>query len=131
MMSRPRLLIIDDEDGILDMMRAHFALRGFEVFTAPDGGEGIRLCEAVDPDVILVDLKMKQVDGDRAVPELRRLAPSAKIFVISAYQDDIIRRRMDGLGMDAYFEKPVSILKIEEKVREAVEEIVREIIFRP
>lgn len=109
---KPKLLAIDDETGVLEMIRAHFEMRGYEVFTASDGGEGIELCEQVRPDAILVDLKMRQIDGDKALPRLRELVPEAKIFVVSAYQDDITERRIAGLGADAYFEKPISIIEL-------------------
>jgi CheY-like chemotaxis protein len=115
-----KLLAIDDEPGVLDMVRGHFELRGFEVFTAEDGVEGISLCEKVRPDVILLDLKMKTMDGDRAFPELRRLVPDAKIFVISAYQNEIMQKRLAGLGVDAHFEKPISIISLERIIREAL-----------
>jgi len=110
---RPKLLVIDDEPGVLEMISGHFGLRGFEVFTAGDGGEGIQLCSTVHPQVIVMDLKMKEFDGDQALPELRRLAPNAKIAVVSAYQDEIMEKRMIALGADAYFEKPVSLQLLE------------------
>ena len=113
----PKILAIDDEAGVLDMIRGHFELRGFEVYTASDGLTGIDLCRQVQPDVILLDLKMKKIDGDRALPELKRAAPQAKIFVVSAYQDEILQRRLAGLGVDAHFEKPVSVLELERAIR--------------
>ena len=119
-MPTAKILAIDDEEGVLEMIRGHFEIRGFEVHTARDGEEGIALCESREPDVILVDLKMKFMDGDRVIPELVRKAPRAKIFVVSACQDDIMRRRLAGLPVARYFEKPVSILELEKAVREAV-----------
>ena len=116
----PKLLAMDDESGVLSMIRGHFEPRGYEVFTASDGREGIELCEKVHPDVILLDLKMKQMDGDEALPSLRRLVPKAKIFVISAYQQEIISKRIAGLGADAFFEKPVSIVELERTVRQSL-----------
>ena len=117
---KPKILVIDDEQGILEMIQGHFSLRGFEVFTASDGREGIEVCGRVLPDIILLDLKMKEMDGDAALPELRRLVPAAKIFVVSAYQDEVMEKRLHGLGVDAHFEKPVSIIEIEKIIREAV-----------
>jgi len=115
-----KLLAIDDETGVLEMIRGHFELRGYDVFTASDGTEGIEVCEAVKPDVILLDLKMKTMDGDKAIPRLRQIVPAAKIFVVSAYQDEITSKRIAGLGVDAYFEKPVSILALERVIRQSL-----------
>ena len=117
---KPRLLVIDDEAGILEMIAGHFSVRGFEVVTASDGVEGIQLCEQAVPDLILLDLKMRDLDGDQAIPALHRLAPQAKIFVISAYQDEVMQKRIASLAVDRYFEKPVSIIELEHAVRDAL-----------
>lgn len=119
-MNKIKLLAVDNEEGVLDMIRGHFELRGYEVHTASDGGDGIELCKQVIPDVILLDLKMKQMDGDKAVPALREIVPAAKIYVISAYQDEIMQRRLAGLSIDGYFEKPVSIITLEHHIRTAI-----------
>lgn len=117
---KPRLLAIDDEKGVLEMIEDHFSLRGFEVHTASDGTEGIALCRNVQPHVILLDLKMKQLDGDKALARLREAAPSAKIFVVSGYQDELAQKRLGGFAVEACFEKPVSVLELEKAVRQAV-----------
>lgn len=122
-MELKKLLVIDDEPGVLDMVRGHFELRGFEVHTASDGLQGIELCAEVLPEVILLDLKMKQMDGDKAIPALREMVPDAKIFVVSAYQDEIMEKRIRGLKVDAHFEKPVSILELEKAIRASLAKV--------
>ncbi len=112
-----RLLAIDDEEGVLEMIRDHFGVRGYEVMTASDGGEGVEICAREKPDIILLDLKMKKMDGDEAIPHLKASSPETKIFVVSAYQDEAVAVRIKGLGVDAYFEKPVSIIELEKSVR--------------
>jgi len=123
---KPTLLVLDDEPGVLDMIRSHFELRGFDVHTARDGREGIEACSSVCPDVIVLDLKMKVMDGDEAIPHLRALAPDAKIFVVSAFQDDLLERRLRGLAVDGVFEKPVSILELQTRILMAVRSSGRE-----
>ena len=112
----PKILIIDDESGVRDMLRGHFEARGFEVLAAADGREGINFCRTCPPEVILLDFKMKSMDGDRALPELRRLAPRSRIFLISAYPKEIVYEKTKGARIDAYFEKPVPILELERAV---------------
>lgn len=115
-----KILVIDDEPEILSMIAGHFGPRGFMVYTAPDGNEGIRLCRSVMPDVVLLDLKMKGMDGDRVCPEIRRIVPDAKIFLVTAYDDETLAGHIPGLGADACFEKPVPILELENAVRKAL-----------
>ena len=64
-MDKPKLLVIDDETGVLEMIRSHFELRGLEVHTASDGAEGIELAGRIQPDLIVLDLKMKNWTGTR------------------------------------------------------------------
>ena len=118
---KKKMLVIDDEPGVLDMIQGHFKHRGFEIYTADDGLAGIEICRKVKPDVILLDLKMKEMDGDEAVPQLKALVPEAVVFMISAYQDERLHNRIKGLGIDAYFEKPVSILELQRAVESALQ----------
>ena len=113
---------MDDEEGVLDMIREHFGPRGYEVFAALDGVEGIEICKREKPDVILLDLKMKKMDGNEAIPHLKSLAPQAKIFVVSAYQDEVMARKIAGLGVYAHFEKPVSVIELEKSVRASLQQ---------
>ena len=115
-----KLLVMDDEEGVLDMIREHFSPRGYKVFTAQDGVDGIEICDREKPDVILLDIKMKHMDGNDALPRLKELAPAAKIFVVSAYQDDVLARKIAGLGVHAHFEKPVSVIELEKAVRASI-----------
>lgn len=114
---KPKLLVMDDEPGIQEMIANHFSLRGFEVATAGDGEKGIEQAKTFQPDIVLLDLKMKKMDGDAALPELRELLPKSKIFVVSACDDEIAAKRLAGLYVDGRFQKPASILEIEKAIR--------------
>jgi two-component system response regulator AdeR len=113
----PRILVVDDEPGVLDMIQGHFGLRGFEVHTAEDGQKGIEICGQVQPDIVLLDFKMKKMDGDEVLPELRRVSPKSKVWIISACHYDSVKHRVDPLRADAYLEKPVSVIDLEKFVR--------------
>ena len=115
-----KMLAIDDEAGVREMIHDHFSLRGFEVSTADDGGKGIALAQKIQPEVILLDLKMKQMDGDRALGQIRELAPAAKIFVVSGYQNELARKKIQGFAVEGCFEKPVSLLELEKAIRRAL-----------
>lgn len=114
----PKILVIDDEPDILEMIRSHFSIRGYEVLTASDGTEGMQLLESAEPDVVLLDLKMKRVDGDRFLQGIREKNFSGKILVITGYQDEALRRKVEELGVDGYLEKPASLLDLQRKIQE-------------
>lgn len=113
-----QIVVIDDEENIQEMVRDHFELRGYKVRTASDGKEGVELCRQFKPDLVLLDLKMKKMDGEETIPKLLELYPQLKILVISAYQSEIIRKRIIQLGAAEYLEKPISIMELEKIVRE-------------
>ena len=114
----PKLLVIDDEPGILEMLRSHFSLRGYEVLTAMDGLEGWGVLESEQPDVVLLDLKMKKLDGDRFLRQVREKNLPTKVLVITGFQDDALRDRVQKLGVDAFLEKPASIIELQKKIQE-------------
>jgi len=116
----PKLLVIDDETDILEMMEGHFALRGFLVWTALDGAEGFEILEKERPEVVLLDLKMKNWDGDQFIKKVREKGIQTKILVITGYQDDTLRARVEALGVDAFLEKPVSIIELQKRIEELV-----------
>jgi CheY-like chemotaxis protein len=114
--ARRTLLVVDDEAEVREMLAHHFSLRQYRVLTAPDGAEALRLALAEKPGVIVLDVKMRGMDGDVLLERLRSLLPQARLIVVTAYQDARIRERLAQIGFDAYFEKPVPILELQRKV---------------
>jgi DNA-binding response OmpR family regulator len=78
-----RILVIDDETPIRDMIRLALNLHGHEVLQARDGKEGLRLYRERDPDVILTDILMPEQDGLQTIREIQRTRPQAKIIAMS------------------------------------------------
>ncbi len=85
-----RLLIADDHPVVRDGLSGMFAAEpGFEVLgEAADGAEAVRLARALNPDVILMDLRMPGMDGLAAITELSRRKISARVLVLTTYDTD-------------------------------------------
>jgi DNA-binding NarL/FixJ family response regulator len=85
-----RLLIADDHPVVRDGLSGMFARDpGFEVLgEAGDGAEAVRLAQALDPDVILMDLRMPGMDGLTAITELARRGIAARVLVLTTYDTD-------------------------------------------
>ncbi|TDD08431.1 response regulator transcription factor [Nonomuraea deserti] len=85
-----RLLIADDHPIVRDGIRGMFAGDpGFEVVAeAGDGAQAVDLARALDPDVILMDLRMPRMDGVTAIRELARLGLKARVLVLTTYDTD-------------------------------------------
>lgn len=117
-MPKARLLVVDDEPDIRDMIRNHFELRDYHVTTAKDGAEGLRAAGKERPDVVIMDVKMPTLDGDELLEKLHTDLPSGKFIVLTAYQDDRIRDRVARIGCHAYLEKPVSMKELQKVVED-------------
>src|SRR5215211_7460959 len=108
MTGTPRLLVVDDDPTIREMLEMVLDSEGYEVVTAQHGKAAFALLDQVRPHVILLDMKMPVMDGWGFLAEYRR-RPGAKvpIVVLTAAQDDT--RRAGEAGADAYVAKPFAI----------------------
>ncbi|MBI4115344.1 MAG: response regulator [Candidatus Omnitrophica bacterium] len=118
----PKLLVIDDEPAILDMIKGHFEVRGYKVVTAGDGSEGLEAVKSEKPDLILLDLKMKKMDGDEFIRRAREEGVKTKIVVITGFQEGNLVKRVEQMGVDGILEKPASIVELQRMVERLIKE---------
>lgn len=78
-----RILVIDDEPGLREYVRAVLEKEGHTVEEARDGNEALAICEREPVDLALVDLIMPKKDGVRTIEEMRRLHPRTSIVVVT------------------------------------------------
>lgn len=115
-----KLLIVDDEVQLVEMVKMRLEANGYEVVTACDGQEGLDKAKSENPDLIMLDVMMPKMGGYKVCGLLKNDARYSKIpiilFTARAQQDD--REVGDEVGADAYvtkpFEPPVLLAKIEE-----------------
>lgn len=101
-----RVLVADDTAGMRALIREFLSPQnGFVVVgEAATGKEAIELAEVLRPDLIILDLSMPEMDGMRAIPEIRHQVPGAGILVLSGYGGPMVQRALDA-GAHAYIEK--------------------------
>jgi two-component system OmpR family response regulator len=112
-----RLLVVDDEEIILELLSGSLRLAGFEVTTAASGVEALRAAAASRPDLILLDVMMPNGDGFEVVRRMRASGPDVPVIFLSAR--DGVRERVAGLalGGDDYVTKPFSLDEVLERIR--------------
>lgn len=107
----PLILIVDDEDDILDLVRYNVEKEGFDTLTARDGAEAVDIAEKHRPDLIILDIMMPRMDGIEACKRLREHAQlrTTPILMLTAKSEE--QDHVAGLekGADIYLTKPISI----------------------
>lgn len=120
--NNPIILLVDDESQILDVYSAKLRQVGYEVFTASDGAEAIKLAKEKQPDLILMDVKMPVKDGVDAAAGLKEdpATSAIKIVFLTAFSDPL-RPEIDlkfakELGALDFIVKGISLDELAEKV---------------
>jgi len=116
---RPKVLVIDDERDLVELVRYNLERDGFEVFGAPDGESGLALALQRSPDVILLDRMMPGPDGLELCRRLRQDERTAQVPVILLTAKAAEADRVTGLdaGADDYVTKPFSPRELAARVR--------------
>lgn len=115
-----KILIVDDEEGFLKLLRDALEIRGLEVITATNGVEaGLELATGA-PSLILMDMKMPGINGLQACEAIRRNAATKDlpIVVVSALSDETDIKKAYKVGISDYFVKPVDIEKLVKRIKE-------------
>ena len=97
-----KILIADDDARMRQMVKQIVAGLATELYEAADGGEAITLCAALRPDWVLMDFRMKPLDGLRATAEIKARFPDMRIIIVSQYDDAELRAEAARVGACAY-----------------------------
>jgi DNA-binding response OmpR family regulator len=111
-----RILIVDDEPSIVDMLAYNLKRANYEVITAGDGQEALEKARAQDPDLIILDLMLPAVDGLDVCRALRR-ERDVPIIMLTARDSEIDRVVGLELGADDYVVKPFSVRELMARVK--------------
>jgi two-component system OmpR family response regulator len=122
-----RLLVVDDEPNILELLSASLRFAGFEVATAKDGNEALQVAGTFRPDLLLLDVMMPGIDGFEVVRRLRQGGQQIPVLFLTA--KDSTEDKITGLtlGGDDYVTKPFSLEEVIARVRA----VLRRVATRP
>ncbi|MDQ1699255.1 MAG: two-component system, OmpR family, response regulator [Frankiaceae bacterium] len=112
-----RLLVVDDEPNIVDLLATSLRFAGFEVATASNGGEALRVASSFKPDLLVLDVMMPGIDGFTVVRRLRQDGIGAPVLFLTA--KDATEDKVTGLtlGGDDYVTKPFSLEEVIARIR--------------
>jgi CheY-like chemotaxis protein len=103
-----RVLVVDDDDVIRQLITVNLELEGFDVVTAVDGQDALDKVKQAQPQVVTLDVMMPRLDGWEAAARLRGDPETAhiKVILLSARAQEADLQRGERIGVDAYLTKP-------------------------
>jgi DNA-binding NtrC family response regulator len=117
----PRLLLVDDEIGYLDVLAKRLTRRGFQVTTASSGSEAIRALRKWEFDLAVLDLKMEDMDGIEVLKVFKKMDPSLRVIMLTGHGSERAAREGISHGAFDYLIKPVGIEVLVNTIRAAME----------
>ena len=116
------VLVVDDDDAIIDMIRMGLSAEGIRVLGAADGGEGIDVLNREHVDVVVLDIMMPRVDGWMALMEIRNnpLTADVPVIMLSAKTQDLAKILAFKQGAQQYLSKPFNMLELSARVESLV-----------
>lgn len=111
-----KILVVDDEAAILQTLRYKLEQYGFAVCTAADGLSALHVAEAEQPDLIVLDIMLPELDGIQVCREIRKRS-SVPILMLTAKDQEIDKVVSLELGADDYITKPFSIFELTARIK--------------
>lgn len=123
---RPRLLLVDNDDAVADLVGLHLRAAGYQVRREADGDAALQLVDAERFDLVLLDLLLPGVDGLEVCRHLRNRAEYVPLIMISAHATETHRVLGLELGADDFIAKPLSMRELVARVRALLRRVDRQ-----
>lgn len=118
-MTSPKILIIDDEPGIINLVSAYLRPEGYEVHTATDGPTGLKAARSLNPDLVVLDIMLPELDGIQLLTELRR-GSDVYVIMLTAKTEETDKIIGLSVGADDYLTKPFSPRELVARIKAAL-----------
>jgi len=130
---KPKILIVEDDLDVADMLNAYFRVQSYEVFTVNWGEDGVRAATTARPDLIILDIRLPDIDGYEVARRLRsdRKTNNIPIIFLTEKRDRADRLHGLELGADDYITKPFDVQELRLRVRNALRRASQDTITNP
>ncbi len=116
-MSAGKILIVDDDESVREMLAEFLGHLGYQSIVAPNGREALDLLERDHVSLVISDIKMPVMDGIEMVKQIKARYPDVEVILITGFRSDFSWNQAMKLGACDYITKPFNIDLIERKVR--------------
>jgi DNA-binding response OmpR family regulator len=130
---KSKILIVEDDLDVAEMLNAYFRVQGYEVFTVNWGEDGVRSCQTVHPDLVILDIRLPDIDGYEVARRLRgdRRTSDIPIIFLTEKRDRSDRLQGLELGADDYITKPFDVQELRLRVRNALKRVSQGSLTNP
>ena len=118
-----KILLVEDNEMNRDMLSRRLLKKGYEVFIAVDGGEGVKMASSLKPDLILMDMSLPVIDGWEATRQIKAAADTQTIGIIALTAHAMAQDKDKALaaGCDDFDTKPIDIVRLTQKIEALLE----------
>jgi len=130
---KQKILIVEDDLDVADMLNAYFRVQGYEIFTVNWGEDGVRACQTSRPDIVILDIRLPDIDGYEVARRLRSNRRTADIPIIFLTEKRDRSERLQGLelGADDYITKPFDVQELRLRIRNALRRAEQDTLTNP
>ena len=121
-MSKPKILIVDDDADLQEILKDSFEAEGYFVRTADDGERALEIIEQNPPDVVVLDFRMPKVNGLEVLKRIKGVNPGLPVIMITAYGRELNVSELTKEGMYTLLIKPLDPNRVRMCVEKALEE---------
>ena len=119
-----RILVVDDEEMQRDILRGFLEKQGFQAITAANGKEAVRLFKDLPLQLVLLDHRMDDLNGDEVLARMKEINPEVRAIMITAFGAVDTAVKVMKLGADDFMEKPIDLEGLLVRIREIEQDLV-------
>lgn len=121
--SKAKILIVEDDPDVAEMLNAYFGVQGYEVYTANWGEDGVKTAQTEQPDLAILDIRLPDIDGYEVARRMRsdRRTNTIPIIFLTEKRDRADKLHGLELGADDYITKPFDVQELRLRVRNSLE----------
>ncbi len=115
-----KILICEDEKGVQEFLSSNLTVSNYETYIAVDGKEAVDKAKEINPDLILLDIRMPKMNGLEAAKAIRKFNKAAKIIFITGFQSPELSKEAKKYGISAYLTKNAPTEEIKKAIDNAL-----------
>jgi DNA-binding response OmpR family regulator len=131
--AKSKILIVEDDLDVAEMLNAYFRVQGYEVFTVNWGEDGVRAAQTILPDLMILDIRLPDIDGYEVARRVRtdRRTNEIPIIFLTEKRERIDRLQGFEVGADDYITKPFDVQELRLRVRNALKRVSQGSLTNP